>query len=123
MPLDTPQTVSGVEMVCTGIGTEARNDPRWSVYPLRVEVAGIGGQFLGDVQFALEKEGKVLAQSVCSGPWLLFKISPGRYRISATAEGKTVSSTTDAPISGQRRVILRFPELGGGTESSPPVTK
>ena len=31
---DTPTTVSGVEVACTGIATNTREDPRWVPYPL-----------------------------------------------------------------------------------------
>ena len=39
----TPSMVDGVEIVCTGIGQDARSDPRWNAYPLKVVLAGESG--------------------------------------------------------------------------------
>jgi hypothetical protein len=116
LPFDTPTDVSGVETVCTGVDSDSRLDPRWSSYPLKVVIAGKGGQFLGDVQVGLEKAGKKLLQVSCGGPWLLFKLSPGRYQVSATIEGKTVTSAANALAKGQGSIILRFPEMGGALD-------
>ena len=30
LPFDTPQSMRDFEAVCTGIGSDARNDPRWA---------------------------------------------------------------------------------------------
>ena len=35
---DTPATINGVETVCTGVGS-AKDDPRWSAYPVKVVLA------------------------------------------------------------------------------------
>ncbi len=121
LPLDTPMTMEGVEIVCTGVDSDSRGDPRWNSYPLKIEIAGKGGQYLGDEQVTLEKDGKQLTQVGCGGPWLLFKISPGRYQVSATIGNKTVTSSAYAPAKGQGRIILRFPEIGGTLDT--PNTK
>jgi hypothetical protein len=113
LPPDTPTVISGVETVCTGVGTDAREDPRWSTYPLKIEIVGKGGQYLANMQITVNKDAKIIVQAECGGPWLLLKLSPGRYQVSATVEGTTVSSPAYALASGQGRVILRFPELGG----------
>src|ERR1700744_2170924 len=45
--------VSGIETACTGTTDEARNDPRWKDYSLRLEFVGAHGQYLGDEQVAV----------------------------------------------------------------------
>ena len=116
MPFDTPTEIGGVQTVCTGVSLDAREDPRWNAYPLKVELAGKGGQYLGDVQISVTKDGKSVLETACGGPWVLFKLPPARYQVAATIEGKTVSSAAYVPASGQGRIILRFPELGGALE-------
>jgi len=116
---DTPVRTANVEAVCTGIGLDARQNPAWNGYPLKIEVAGRGGQYLGDVHLVLTQKDKTVASLTCGGPWILLRVPTGRYQIEAKTEGKTVSSAAFVPAMGQGRVILRFPELGG--EVSPPL--
>jgi hypothetical protein len=119
LPLDTPQQVKGIETVCTGVGLEAREDPRWVAYSLKIEIAGKGGQYLGDVHVTVAKGSADGLSLDCGGPWLLFKLSAGRYQITATTEGISATSAAYVPATGQGRIILRFPELGGELEKVP----
>ncbi len=116
MPFDSAVTISGGEAVCTGVSMEAREDSRWNAYPLKVEIAGKGGQYLGDVQVTVSKDGAEVAKVTCGGPWLLFKLPPGRYQVDATIEGSTASSSAYSLAEGQGRIILRFPEMGGAMD-------
>jgi len=113
VPFDRPTPVGGIEVVCTGIGSTARSDPRWQAYPLKVEVAGADGQFLANVAVAFERDGQTLVRVSCGGPWVLARLSPGAYTISATFEGLSTSERVNVPMEGQGRVILRFPQSGG----------
>ena len=99
VPFDRPTPVNGIEVVYTGIGSGARDDPRWQTYPFKVEVAGADSQLLGNVAVAFEREGQTLVHVACGGPWVLARLSP--------------SSPVNVPMGGQGRVILRFPEAGG----------
>ena len=123
--LDMPQTIGDLEAVCTGIGTEARQDPRWTAYPLRVEVAGAGGQLLGEVGLTVTRQDRPLLSVRCGGPWLLVRLPPGAARITAEFEGRMVAANTNVPATGQGRVILRFPQQGGtvSPEYVPPGTR
>jgi hypothetical protein len=112
LPFDRPTILDGVEIVCTGVSLEARRNPAWQDYGLKVEVAGKGGQYLGDETVRVSKDGKPVLVAICGGPWILFKLAPGRYRIDATEEGETASSAAYVPATGQGRIILRFPTLG-----------
>lgn len=110
---DHPQHVGGIEAVCTGIGLDARQDPRWQAFPLKVETVGREGQYLGDVSVSPQRDGIAVADVDCEGPWLLFRVPAGRYQIEAVTEGIVVRSPALVPQTGQARVILRFPQLGG----------
>ena len=108
-PVDTPMTMRGIEAVCTGVGADARNDPRWSSYPLRIEVVGAAGEFLGAAEVTVAKEGEALASVNCSGPWVLFRLPPGAYSVTAEIGGMSRMGRVNVAGSGQARVILRFP--------------
>ena len=105
---DAPTRIAGVESVCTGVGLDARQDPRWNTYSLKVEIAGPGGQYLGDEHLVLRQSGKDLLALTCDGPWILFQLPAGRYEVEARVGDQTVSSAAFAPASGQGRIILRF---------------
>jgi hypothetical protein len=73
------------------------------------------------VRLSLSQNGKALADVACDGPWILFRLPAGRYRVKALTEGKTTSSNAYVPASGQGRIILRFPDLGGEIGLAPQV--
>jgi hypothetical protein len=113
LPFDAPQTMRAMEAVCTGIGSDARADPRWSAYPLKVEVVGIQGQYLGETQVTVTKGGEAVVSVRCGGPWVLFKIEPGAYGVTAEVGGVSRSARVTVGARGQARVVLRFPGAGG----------
>ncbi len=111
--MDRPVTVGAVDTVCTGIGDDAQRDPRWLAYPVRIEFSNGGAQYLSGAHVELSTaSGKPLAALDCAGPWVLFKLGAGRYKVSATLTGQQgggeVSATFSPPAKGQKRVVLAF---------------
>lgn len=115
LPLDTPLSMRSMEAVCTGIGQDSREDPRWAAYGLKIELAGRSGQYLGAADVTLTKDGEAVASVRCSGPWVLFKLEPGSYGVSAEIEGVSKAAKVNVSGKGQARVVIRFPEQGGAT--------
>jgi hypothetical protein len=115
LPLDTPKTMRSMEAVCTGIGQDSRDDPRWASYGLKIELAGRSGQYLGAADVTLTKDGEAVASVRCSGPWVLFKLEPGAYGVTAEIEGVSKTAKVNVSGKGQARVVIRFPEQGGAT--------
>lgn len=113
VPLNSPTTVNGIDTVCTGIGDSAENDARWAAYPLKIVLAGKGGQYLADADVTLTRDGKDVVSVHCGGPWVLVKVPAGRYRITGVIEGQSAETNAFAPASGQGRAILRFTDRGG----------
>jgi len=107
-PMDRPMSMRAIEAVCTGITADVRADPRWAAYPLRIEVVGAGGEYLGDAQVTLSKGDEALAAVNCGGPWVLFKVMAGAYSVSAEIGGTTKTARVNVGGSGQARVVLRF---------------
>ncbi len=101
-----------MEAVCTGIGADARNDPRWPTYPLRIELVGRAGEYLGQATVTLTQNGEAIISARCGGPWLLLRCRTGAYDVSAEVENLTKTGRVTVPATGQGRLVLRFPELG-----------
>ncbi len=116
LPVDQETTINGVEVACSGIGDEAADDPRWLAYPVRIEFADGQAEYLSDLDISIATaRGVTIVRVHCDSPWFLAKLRPGKYRVSATFEGrltKTVKFTAGA--TGQSRTIVRFPEVGAG---------
>jgi len=112
LPFDSPVSMRAMEAVCTGIGTDARNDPRWPSYPLRIELVGRAGVFLGQAEVTLTQNNEAVIGVRCGGPWLLLRLPPGVYDVAAQVENVTKTGRVTVPMTGQGRLILRFPELG-----------
>lgn len=113
IPMDQPVTMGSVDTVCTGIGADAQHDPRWLAYPIRIEFSNGGAQYLSGAHVELfTGSGKPLAALDCAGPWVLFKLGPGTYHVSATLTGQQGGGTSSAsfspPAHGQKRVVLGF---------------
>ncbi|MBI3676700.1 MAG: hypothetical protein HY243_08800 [Proteobacteria bacterium] len=114
IPMDNPISIDGIDTVCTGIGDEAQHDPRWAAYNTRIEFSNGGQQYLSGAHVVLgDRHGKTLASLDCSGAWVLFKLSPGKYKVTATLTGQagagTKSTMITPPAKGQKRFIIAFP--------------
>jgi len=112
LPFDSPVSMRDMEAVCTGIGADARNDPRWATYPLRIELVGRAGEYLGEALVTVNKGGDAVIGARCGGPWLLLKLPPGAYEVKAEVEGRSMTARANVAATGQARVVLRFADLG-----------
>ena len=111
LAMNNPVMVSGIETVCTGIA-ETRDDPRWSAYPVRIEFSNTAAELVAGAHVVLAKVGGAkLAEFGCPASVVLFKLSPGRYKVTATISATprgTVSAEFNSPTKGQKRVDLLF---------------
>jgi hypothetical protein len=108
---DTPTTQNGVETVCTGVGS-AKDDPRWSAYPVKIVLATQGGANLANAHITLTKGGKPLVQTECDAPWILFKAPAGSYTATATLVGGSGQSHsanfTTSGSGAQKEITITF---------------
>ena len=112
---DQPFDVNGTQVVCTGIDSDSRHDPRWPSYPLKLEFAGAGGQFLGEERVTVSGNG-VDVNVRCKGPWVLMRVPAGSYSVQARLrDGRTKNATATVSGHGQTRVVVTFPAAGGAT--------
>ena len=103
---DTPVQIGGVDTVCTGVGS-GKDDPRWSGYPVKLVLATPGGKDLAGAHVTLKQAGKVLVETDCDAPWILFSPQPGDYNLTATIDGQS-RSTNVSVGKAQKTVTLTF---------------
>jgi hypothetical protein len=113
VPLDTEASVSGVPVACTGVG-EAKLNPHWDSYPVRVAFSGAKGDLLADEALTIfDATGAAVASVGCSGPWILLKLPPGGYRIEGwlpKGEAAHQSGYFTVPPNGPVHLELHFPD-------------
>ena len=105
---------NGIQYACTGVGVDEREDLRWTTYPLRLEATHRGGGYLSDIHWVIaDKAGDTLFEVRCEfAPWLMLRLEPGTYNITATALGTHIRKSRVGIRKGrQSRVVLRFNEV------------
>ncbi|OJT96833.1 MAG: hypothetical protein BGN82_07910 [Alphaproteobacteria bacterium 65-7] len=114
---DQPIRSGDIEAVCTGVGS-AKDDPRWTAYPVKIVLATQNGANLANAHITLSKEGRgkggqAAMQFDCDAPWVLVKAPPGSYSATATlVRDTTISRSVNFSTSGsgpQRELTLMFP--------------
>lgn len=120
LPIDQVTDVQGTQVACSGIGKGDETNPQFAGLPTRFMVVGGYGQWLGHetLQIASKNGGQNISVK-CSGPWVLMKLDPGRYSVTASvpdAGTKTVSITV--PASGRSETTIRFPNAMQGQSDS-----
>ena len=118
LPIDRPTDVRGVRAACTGIGDREEREIRWNAYPLKLEVVGGYGQYLGDQNVTLvNHDGADVLHVSCDAPWLMMRLQPGRYTAVVRVRHATTKDVNFiVPREGQRDLIVRFPSLMTGQE-------
>lgn len=105
---------NGIQYACTGVGLEEREDLRWTTYPLRLEATHRGGGYLSDIHWTIvDKSGATVFEVRCEfAPWLVVRLEPGSYKVTATALGTHIRDARVAVSRArQTRVVLRFNEV------------
>jgi len=105
---DHPTDIAGVQAVCTGGSENARENPAWRDYRMRLEFVGKHGQYLGDETVNVSGNGMNFSVQ-CAGPWVLMNLPKGTYKVSTdVANAGHKNMTVHSP--GQ--AIVRFPRAG-----------
>jgi hypothetical protein len=102
-----------VPYVSGGVGTDERLEmtAREKDHNLKIVVADDSGDFLADVQIAIDSAKKeTVLEATMAGPILLAKLPPGTYTVKATSEAKTLTKTVTVPAQGLRTVDFRWPK-------------
>jgi hypothetical protein len=109
---DIERTSDGIEYVTGGIGVEAQE--RFSElakdrFNLKLVFTLNEGNYIADVNVAVkDARGGTVVEEMADGPYFLAKIPRGRYTVTATYDGKTVTRTMQVG-DGLRTAYLRWP--------------
>lgn len=110
-------TQGGVRYACTGVGLDAREDPRWRDFSAKLMFTVEGGGYLPDVTTRIaDGQGNPILSVQCDGPWLLVDLPPDRYSVQASAQDPAGQlhqheATLSVGSRGQSEEIIRFPEM------------
>lgn len=115
LPQDKPLSLGGLTVLCTGTGS-SKETVDWQSYPVRVEFSNGAAQYLSGMDVTLRDRSGIVASFTCWAPWVLFKAPAGAtYNITASLSGRADSPVKSAsfavPSSGQKRVVIAFPEI------------
>ena len=109
-PTLQPVTEGGITYVSGGNGLEERQalNEVTGDYNLKLIFAEKGsGAYVSDVKLSImNMKGQKILEAVSDGPWFFVKLAPGRYKISAEAEGQ--SQVQQAKVDGGRLTQLYF---------------
>lgn len=109
-PVLQPVTEGGITYVSGGIGLEEIQtlSEVTGDYNLKLVFAEKGsGAYVADVKLSImNMKGQTILEAVSDGPWFFVKLAPGRYKISAEAEGQ--SQVQQAKVGVGRQTQLHF---------------
>ena len=104
------KTNDDVCWVSGGIGAEERDEMIMALpdYNFRLLVAAEkSGAYLAAVRVVVrDARGRTILDAPLEGPWLLSRLPPGRYEVTATYAGKPQTRSLVIPADGRREVFL-----------------
>lgn len=84
-----------------GVAEQERLKAHEDVYNLKLVFTLVEGNYVADVRVLLkDAAGNTVIEDIAGGPFFMAKLAPGRYQVTATYEGKTV--TRDVTVSDKR---------------------
>ncbi len=111
LPMPAPQTQGAVSFVTGGIGLDEANAFRAAAaqYNLRITLAAETGEFFAGVKVTLlDAQGRTVAEATSDGPYVFFKVPPGKYQVVADNLGQSVRKTVHARAHGGAELVLRW---------------
>ena len=106
---DSVLNVGAVSHVSGGAGTESigRSNSKGGNFNLKLVFAQKSGKDLSSVQVTVaDPAGRMFLDTTSQGSWLLARLPAGRYRVSASFGGKSV--TQDVALDAAKLRTLRF---------------
>jgi hypothetical protein len=108
---DQVMSSGSVKFVSGGVGEDsaARIAALSKDFNLKLLFAQKDGHYLADIAVSISdaRGGKVL-EAVSEGPWLLAKLAPGKYQVTASYGGKPFTRAITIPDTGQREMVFRW---------------
>jgi hypothetical protein len=80
-----------------------------SSWPLALRFTGAGGEFLADVHVHVtDAQGTEVLKTDARGPYMLVKLPPGRYTVSASYQGKDETRSVTVPAKGGTKAAFTW---------------
>ena len=105
-PMDQAIDQGGIQTVCTGVGS-AKDHPEFQNWPAQIEFSKSGTQYLSGVHIVITRNGSVVRDTVCNGPWFLVK-GTGTYQVTGSFEGMKDTTGTFSAEGPHKRLVLQF---------------
>ena len=113
-----PQTQGGINFIVGGVGDNSQDAMRQieRSYNLRLTfVQGPSGEYLADIGVTLQNaKGKTLLDTTADGPFFYAQLPPGRYKGSATSNGRTLTRSIEVPADHPVRQAFYWPRAAAG---------
>jgi hypothetical protein len=112
---DQVMSSGSVKFVSGGVGEDSaeRISALSKDFNLKLLFAQKDGHFLADVAVTIsDAQGKKVLEAVSEGPWLLARLAPGQYQVTAAFDGESFTRATTIPATGQRELIFRWERAG-----------
>jgi hypothetical protein len=107
-PNDSVASFAGNDYACTGIA-ESKYDPRWDAFPLKIVVATVEGDYLGDFRVTIaDNAGEIVMDAHCLAPWLLVDLPAGHYDAKVVARGTFEQNVGIDVGTSQKQVTVHF---------------
>jgi hypothetical protein len=102
------QTSNGVNFIVGGISDDERAELAGRKdFSLLVKTAAKAGNYLSDVNVNITtSKGAPVFETSMNGPWLMVRLAPGNYTLSASYNGVNKTQRISIPKSGRREVML-----------------
>jgi len=119
--LPPPDHAGGVTYLSGGVGSDqsAALKDVMRKYPLALEFAGKsdqGNEYLADIPVHItDMNGATVLNATAHGPFMLASLPDGRYKVSASYEGKTQQHVVDVTSSGHARTLFLWPAQSDGS--------
>ncbi|MCC8395734.1 carboxypeptidase regulatory-like domain-containing protein [Paraburkholderia sp. MMS20-SJTR3] len=105
------QQQGDVSYVTGGVGRDESAALRQArrQWPLSLQFTGPGSSYVADVQVRIAKGGTTVLDTTSKGPYLLARVPPGRYTVTATYGSVTRKETVNVHGNGSGRAVFSFP--------------
>lgn len=101
----------GVAYITGGVGLEEREEiVRWeSSFNVKIVTATQGaGAFIASVHVDIHRGRELVFDRTMDGPWMLLRLPPGSYVVTANADGRLRRTNLVVPATGRAALVLRW---------------
>ncbi len=101
----------GVAFITGGVGVEEREEiARWeSSFNVKIVTATqAGGAFIASVHVDIHRGQELVFDRTMDGPWMLLRLPPGQYVVTANADGRLRRANLAVPAAGHTSLVLRW---------------